>query len=56
VNGYLLSLFDIHRLPKLLHQLLLIQPSVASQRIAKSQTIEAMVKTHVDFFLGRLHG
>ena len=56
VNGYLLSLFDIHRLPKLLHQLLLIQPSVASQRIAKSQTIEAMVQTHVDFFLGRLHG
>jgi glycosyltransferase involved in cell wall biosynthesis len=56
VNGYLLSLLDIHRLPKLLHQLLLIQPSVASQRIAKSQTIEAMVQTHVDFFLGRLHG
>lgn len=56
VNGYLLSLLDIHRLPKLLHQLLLIQPSIASQRIAKSQTIEAMVQAHVDFFLGPLHG
>lgn len=56
VNGYLLSLLDMHRLPKLLHQLLLIQPSSASQTIAKSQTIEAMVKTHVDFFLGHNHG
>jgi glycosyltransferase involved in cell wall biosynthesis len=56
VNGYLLPLLEIHRLPKLLHQLLMIQPSVASQTIAKSQTIEAMVQTHVDFFLGETHG
>jgi glycosyltransferase involved in cell wall biosynthesis len=56
VNGYLLSLLDIHRLPKLLHQLLLIQPTPESQRIAKSQTIEAMVQAHLDFFLGPLHG
>jgi glycosyltransferase involved in cell wall biosynthesis len=56
VNGYLLPLNDIHRLPKLLHQLMMIQPSKASQTIAKEQTIEAMVQTHVDFFLGQMHG
>jgi glycosyltransferase involved in cell wall biosynthesis len=56
VNGYLLSLKDIHRFAKFLHQLLMIQPSAASQTVAKNQTIEAMVQTHVDFFLGQIHG
>jgi glycosyltransferase involved in cell wall biosynthesis len=55
VNGYLLPLSNMDRLPKLLHQLLLIQPSAASQRIARSQTIEAMVQAHVDYFLGKNH-
>jgi hypothetical protein len=35
---------------------MMIQPSKASQTIAKEQTIEAMVQTHVDFFLGQMHG
>jgi glycosyltransferase involved in cell wall biosynthesis len=55
INGYLLSLKDIDQLPKLLDQLLLIQPTAASQAIAQSQTIEAMVQTHVDYFLGHHH-
>jgi glycosyltransferase involved in cell wall biosynthesis len=55
VNGYLLPHKEIYRLPKLLHQLLLIQPSSVGQAIAKNQTIEAMIQTHVDYFLRETH-
>jgi glycosyltransferase involved in cell wall biosynthesis len=55
INGYLLSLNETHQLPKLLDQLLQIQPSLASQTIANRQTIEAMVQAHVDYFLGQRH-
>lgn len=50
VNGYRISLASMHTFPKKLEQLLHIQNPEASLKIAKDNTIESMIKAHLNIF------
>jgi len=50
MNGYRISLKSMPSFPKKVHQLLLLQNPEASLKTAKENTIEKMVKAHLNFF------